>query len=121
LRAELALRELRERAPGRNYMVSIHGNLDGSCEVFVKGAPDEVLALCGRERTASGSHRLARRARKRALEWNARLAARGLRVLGLATGTLAPGETWQTARHELHWVGLVGMEDPVRGEAREAV
>ncbi|HZO87065.1 MAG TPA: HAD-IC family P-type ATPase [Chthonomonadaceae bacterium] len=121
LQAELVLHELQERAPGRNYMVSIHHNLGGSSEVFVKGAPEEVLALCSHQQTRSGSLPLTPRRRKSIRARNERLAARGLRVLGLAHGILGPGETWHAGYRRLEWIGLVGMEDPVRAEAGEAI
>jgi len=96
------------RAPGRNHMVSVHRH-PGGTEVFVKGAPEEVLALCA----------LGRSERKTAVAWNERLAARGMRVLGLAHAVLPPGQDWEGAA--LDWVGLVGLEDPLRDEAHEAV
>ncbi len=69
--------------------------------LYVKGATDLMLPLC-----TSGT--------EGAVEANATMAARGLRVLAIATGT---GED----EAGLRLLGLVGMADPPRTEAIEAV
>ncbi|MDP2317210.1 MAG: cation-translocating P-type ATPase [Pseudomonadota bacterium] len=69
--------------------------------LYVKGAPDLTIPLCTRG-TAG------------ALEANAEMAARGLRVLAVATGA---GDT----EADLTLLGLVGIADPPRTEAIEAV
>jgi Ca2+-transporting ATPase len=69
--------------------------------LYVKGAPDLTIPLC--------THGTAG-----ALEANAEMAARGLRVLAVATGT---GDT----EADLTLLGLVGIADPPRTEAIEAV
>ncbi|MDQ2731980.1 MAG: cation-transporting P-type ATPase, partial [Armatimonadota bacterium] len=121
IRAELELKELQERAAGRNYMVTMHQGMGGRSEILVKGAPEEVLALCSNERTTDGEVALTGRRQQQILQGNARLAVRGMRVLGLAQCHLEPGEHWNGPHGRLSWIGLVGMEDPVRGGAREAV
>ncbi|HZT43813.1 MAG TPA: HAD-IC family P-type ATPase [Chthonomonadaceae bacterium] len=120
LRAELPRQELLERATGRNYMVSVHKSLGGS-EVFVKGAPEEVLELCATQQTPGGTVPLTKQQCRQILAANARLALRGLRVLGIARGALQPGEVWHEGHSQLTWIGLVGMEDPVRSQAHEAI
>jgi Ca2+-transporting ATPase len=69
--------------------------------LYVKGAVDLLLPLC----TAGVEHAAAS---------NAQLAAKGLRVLGVAVGN-TPDE------RDLRLVGLVGIADPPRTEAIEAV
>jgi Ca2+-transporting ATPase len=83
--------------PARKRMSVLRG--DGV--LYVKGAVETVLPLC-----AQGT--------QGALESNAQLAARGLRVLAVATGT-GPREESLTLR------GLIGIADPPRTEAVEAV
>lgn len=69
--------------------------------LYVKGAPDLLIPLC-----TSGTDG--------ALEANTEMAARGLRVLAIATGT---GDT----EADLTLLGLVGIADPPRTEAIEAI
>ncbi|HET6383988.1 MAG TPA: HAD-IC family P-type ATPase [Armatimonadota bacterium] len=120
-RTEMQTHEIQERSPGRNYMISLHDRLDGGTELLVKGAPEEVIALCSAEVSPDGMGELSPRRQIQLLEWNERLAGRGLRVLGLARTVLQPGEVWNGSHRRLAFVGLVGLDDPVRGGAREAV
>ena len=69
--------------------------------LYVKGAVDLLLPLC----TSGGDG---------ALQANAAMAERGLRVLGVAVGKTQD-------ERDLELVGLVGMADPPRTEAIEAV
>jgi Ca2+-transporting ATPase len=69
--------------------------------LYVKGAVDLLLPLC-----VDGT--------RGALEANEEMAARGLRVLGVATGA-------GSEERELRLVGLLGLADPPRAEATEAV
>jgi len=69
--------------------------------VYVKGAVESVLPLC------SGDHRAA-------VDANIRMAARGLRVLAVATA--APAEAGTATL-----TGLIGLADPPRAEAIAAV
>ncbi len=82
-------------------------------QVLAKGAPDAVLALCD---TAAAA---------RAAEVVDDLAARGLRMLAIATRRLAPGEpppaTAAQAERDLQLLGLVALEDPPRPEAAQAI
>jgi magnesium-transporting ATPase (P-type) len=78
-------------------------------EVLVKGAPDAVLPLCAEVHGAT--------------EALAALADRGLRVLAIAVRTCqgeAPG-TAEDAERSLVLLGLVGLEDPPRAGARDAI
>jgi Ca2+-transporting ATPase len=52
---------------------------------------------------------------------SAEMASRALRVLALAYRLLPQGETHSYEETDLAFVGLVGMMDPPRGEARDAV
>ena len=75
--------------------------------LYVKGAVDLMLPLC-----VAGT--------EGALDKNAEMAARGLRVLAIATRTNAPaGE--QPPEEGLTLIGLLGLADPPREEAVKAI
>ncbi len=100
--------------PARRLMTTIDED-HGGLSAHVKGAPDVVLERCRPMRPAE--HRAAEEA-------NARLAARGLRVLAVAERRLAavpPDDARDVTERELSLVGLIGLLDPPRPEVAGAV
>ena len=96
--------------------------------VFTKGAPDVLLARCSRELVGEERRPLTEERRRQILEANEALAGQALRTLGVAsrwlTGdALADHVARPDARVEqdLVFAGLVGIIDPPRPEAKEAV
>lgn len=85
---------------------------EGECRVATKGAPEAVAALCGLEEDAW-----------RGIEAEVqRMAAEGLRVLGVARarcggGGLPP----QQNGFDFEWLGLVALADPVRPTVKGAL
>ncbi len=107
----------------RKRMSTIH-RVRNSYEVYVKGAPDLMLALCDRVIVDGRIVSLTEELRERIASRNAQMAADALRVLGLAYRPLAelPLEVnAATIEQEMIFLGLAGMIDPPRREVKEAV
>jgi magnesium-transporting ATPase (P-type) len=103
------------------FMATLNRSADGEM-LLVKGAPEVILDHCDRQQTATGPAALDR---ERFTREGDRLAAQGERVLGLAwlpspdldAGGLGPQDLPKT----LVLLGLVGLMDPPRKEAIDAV
>ncbi len=103
----------------RKYMATLHEE-DGEPLLLVKGAPDRLLEMCHRVRTEDGDEDLD------VTLWEERihdLSSRGLRVLALAEKPIHGVHELadEHAEEGLVLLGLVGLLDPPRGEAIEAV
>jgi Ca2+-transporting ATPase len=85
---------------------------DKNKTVFVKGAPESILQLCKVSLAEQeGIHR--------AFE---KMAAQGLRVLGVARSTPIEGPFYETlSQYRYEFLGLVGYRDPVKSGAQSAV
>ncbi len=116
LRAAYPRRMLRERDASVYYTLSVHDTPDGQGLAFVKGAPEQVAALCTRDLRG----RFGAVQRRRLLARNQELAADGLRVLALAWRRLRKTYTRDLDR-DFTLIGLVGLRDPLRPGAAETV
>jgi P-type Ca2+ transporter type 2C len=110
-------------------MATFHELEEGGRKIvrcFVKGAPDVLLARSSQVRGADGSDVPADEARDRVLAENDRLAGEGLRVLAVASRDLDRSE-FHADRDLLDEVqgltllALVGIVDPPRKEAKDAI
>jgi len=103
------------------YMATAHGDGSGEQRICLKGAPERVLTMCQAQLQADGRPAPLDLAYwQQAIETQAR---EGRRVLALAQGRL-PADTPFTGHHAAHGLtllGLVGIIDPPRQEAIEAV
>ena len=104
------------------YMATLHHDHERHARLFIKGAPERVLAMCSRVRTADGGEAILDHA-----WWHAQveqLASRGLRVLALATRRVPVSQT-VLSRADVEGgiilLGLVAMMDPPRPEAVAAI
>ena len=91
---------------------------------YTKGAPDEVLARCTRLMTADGIRPMTEDDRAAIMKENKRMADQALRVLACACVELAelPEDVSPEAiEHDLTFIGMTGMIDPVRPEVKAAV
>jgi magnesium-transporting ATPase (P-type) len=105
------------------FMATLHSKSGSGTVLLVKGAPEVILEHCDRHQTRAGEH--APLDRDHFLRASDRLAGQGERVLALAwqenpdvsAGNLGPGDLPK----DLILLGLVGLLDPPRKEAIEAV
>ncbi|MBL8154195.1 MAG: HAD-IC family P-type ATPase, partial [Anaerolineae bacterium] len=90
---------------------------------ITKGAPDQLINWANHEALAEGPHALDEARRQVWREQIDRLASQGLRVLGIAYRPLdqVPAHLTPEIERSLTLLGLVGILDPARPEAREAV
>jgi P-type Ca2+ transporter type 2C len=111
------------------FMATFHEMEDEGRKVvrcFVKGAPDVLLARSSGIRDAEGGTVPAEGARDRVLAENDRLAGEGLRVLAVAARDIDPstfdaGGDLLAQVQDLTLLALVGIVDPPRKEARDAI
>jgi magnesium-transporting ATPase (P-type) len=105
------------------FMATLHKAATGKQILLVKGAPEVILDHCDRAQTADGKPTPIDR--EHFMQASDELAGQGERVLGLAwlqqpeikTGSLTPADLPKN----LVLLGLIGLLDPPRKEAIEAV
>jgi magnesium-transporting ATPase (P-type) len=103
------------------FMATLHHDHEGHGFIYVKGAPEHILGMCGAQRSNTGSEPLD------SAYWQARMkeiAGRGQRVLALASKATV------NAHRELQFgdlgqgltlLGLFGLADPPRPDAIAAI
>jgi Ca2+-transporting ATPase len=106
-------------------MATFHRH-EGRVRVFVKGAPEVVLARSTHVMTEEGGKPLDPATRKAFDAENALLAEQGMRVLAIAMRDLPdpsvePGDELVEHVSELTLISVVGLTDPARTEAKSAV
>jgi Ca2+-transporting ATPase len=106
----------------RKRMSTIHRE-PGGFLMCLKGAPESLLPHCQRIFTDQGEKPLTSEERRQIVEQAGNLAGDAFRMLGLAYRRLGelPELTPRSEETDLVWVGLVGLIDPPRPEARDAV
>jgi Ca2+-transporting ATPase len=98
-------------------MTTLHRSTSGLV-AYAKGAPEIILESCARQLTAAGPEML-NKARRETLQQVAQgMAREALRVLAVA---YKPNATPKNCEKEMVFLGLVGMSDPPRSEARAAI
>jgi magnesium-transporting ATPase (P-type) len=119
---------VREKAPrldavpyesDQQYMASLNEE-DGRRTIYLKGAPERILDLSDRVATAEGETSLNRDEWLQAVE---EVAGQGERLLAVARQDTQTGrlDTGIVGRGGFTLIGLVGMIDPARPEARDSI
>lgn len=121
LRDGYPLIDIRHRETGSPLMATLHETPSGRYRLCVKGAPDTVLGACDTVRLEGEVRRLTAALRRRILAANEDMAARGLRVLGYAEADRSEPDVNGLSQGGLTWLGLTGMEDPLRPGVAESM
>ncbi len=108
---------------GRRRMATLHRR-DGRTMLYVKGGPVETLARCRAELSNGVPQALTEARRSEVLALVDGMSDRGLRVLAFARREVEPSERLETpdeAERDLVFLGLVGVDNPLRPEVPPAV
>ena len=103
------------------FMATLHHDHAGHGFIYVKGAPERILEMCNRQRSQGDDQPLNIAYWERSIE---EIAQRGQRILALAFKTAETDQRELRFDHvegDLTLLGLVGIIDPPRSEALEAL
>jgi Ca2+-transporting ATPase len=98
-------------------MTTLHATPSGVV-AYSKGAPETIIGSCRLELTDSGTVPFEAAAKEKILEAARQMAADALRVIAVAS---KPGATLENAEQGMTFLGLAGMIDPPRPEAKVAI
>lgn len=112
----------------RKLMTTVHSDAQDGTHllVFTKGAPDVLLARCTLEQIGTEPRPLSDQRRAAILEANNELTGQALRTLAVASRELPVdglrgGKADENVEQRMVFLGLIGMIDPPRAEAKNAV
>ncbi|MCH9813856.1 MAG: cation-transporting P-type ATPase [Epsilonproteobacteria bacterium] len=103
------------------FMATLHHDHTGNSFIFIKGAPEQILEMCAYQRAADGDQALNK---DYWLERIEEFASLGQRVLAIASKPAKQkqiGLEFADVERGLTMLGMVGLIDPPRQEAIEAV
>jgi P-type Ca2+ transporter type 2C len=103
-----------------------HGTVEGTIHMFIKGAPDVLISRCNSELTHNATRALDTERREQLHAQYEAFGNTGLRGLLVAARTMPAADfdpqadltVWVS---DLTFVALIGLVDPPRSEAREAI
>ncbi len=108
------------------FMATFHQGDGDAVQMMINGAPDVLLGRCSHWLSEKGPAPLDDDMRAVLHAENVRLAEQAMRVIAVATRSI-PGSDFDAEQDPWHWtedwtlVGLVGLMDPPRSEARKAI
>ncbi len=115
--------------PERKRMVTVHRSGQGTV-AYIKGAAEMVVPVCTAWAGPRGPESLDARGQGVVLARAAAMAEEGMRVMAVARAGVgaapifegaASAETAGALEHDAVLLGLIGLDDPVRPEARAAI
>jgi len=109
----------------RKRMTTVHKTTDGKLLAYIKGAPEIILERCTHIISDGKIAKISERRKREILEINEKMARDALRVLGVAFKRLNFPDDGKFDNEELEsglvFIGLLGMMDPPREEAKLAI
>lgn len=121
LRKEYRLVRVLPFESDRKMMSALYLAADGRYIALAKGAPETIASRSAVMIRAGREDEMTAGDRRKIEEGAAEMASRGLRVLGMAYREIASPELTREAESGLVFAGLIGLADPLRPEARDAV
>ncbi len=91
---------------------------EGKLEVYLKGAPEVVVEMCGAVMDSGKVRKLDETEQKELLDRHLKLAEKGERIIALA---YRQAEEQKEYTGDFVFLGFIGIVDPPRPEAREAI
>ncbi|MBO3840641.1 MAG: HAD-IC family P-type ATPase [Thermoproteota archaeon] len=112
--------------PQERYMATFHKAPSGVLTVYAKGAPKTILEMCSEYLNDGERKKLSEEKKEEVLEVSRSMAGRALRVLAVAFLEISDAELERVKTNirvepRMVFIGLVGMIDPPRPEAKTAV
>ncbi|MDP1715491.1 MAG: cation-translocating P-type ATPase [Anaerolineales bacterium] len=98
-------------------MTTLH-KAEGQTIAYSKGAPEIIIESCTRQYMAGGETVLDADGKRQILDMAQNMAGEALRVLAIA---MRANTGIETAEHEMTFLGLLGLIDPPRPEAKAAI
>ena len=141
-KAEITKKELEKKYPRvheipftseRKRMTTVHKISEEKLMAFMKGAPEVILNRCTHILKDGEANKLAKKEKEKILKLNEQMASDALRVLGVAykeLSSIKPEDFRELSKTEeinkqiesdLVFIGLVGMIDPPREEAKKGI
>ncbi|MFW6029563.1 MAG: calcium-translocating P-type ATPase, SERCA-type [Halanaerobiales bacterium] len=102
-------------------LMSTRHNIDNKMLMFTKGAPDVVLSRSKKILINNKVIELTEEHKEKIIKTNKKYAEQALRVLGFAYKEVKENAQLEDEENDLILLGLVGMIDPPREEAKKAV
>ncbi len=128
-KAGISIKKLQEKYPRkkeiqfsseRKRMTTVH-KMNNGLFALTKGAPDVLIELCSKILIDGKVRKLTKHDKRQILNQNKKFAGKALRVLGFAYKKIKESEKEENIENNMIFVGLQGMIDPPRKEAKEAI
>jgi len=108
----------------RKCMTTVHKSSDNTYRSITKGAFDVLINKCSSYYYNGKQYPMSNKERSRFIAFNNQMTEKALRVIAVAYKNITPAGAKASAaelENDLTLIGLIGMIDPPREEAREAV